>query len=115
MKIIFSGKRNLRLSEHIVFQHIVAAQFQFHAGSVSFQKVLRIVLTGKTEFLNNCNCYIQSCKNLSLYLFFQFKDMLLMNPAFTFYIHPYMSSGRIAGHSGHKNHVQQFFQFFLHF
>lgn len=84
MKIIFSGKRNLRLSEHIVFQHIVAAQFQFHAGSVSFQKVLRIVLTGKAEFLNNCNCYIQSCKNLSLYLFFQFKDMLLMNPAFTF-------------------------------
>ena len=62
MKIIFSGKRNLRLSEHIVFQHIVAAQFQFHAGSVSFQKVLRIVLTGKAEFLNNCNCYIQSCK-----------------------------------------------------
>ena len=80
MKIIFSGKRNLRLFEHIVFQHIVAAQFQFHAESVSFQKVLRIVLTGKAEFLNNCNCYIQSCKNLSLYLFFQFKDMLLMNP-----------------------------------
>ena len=115
MKIIFSGKRNLCLSEHIVFQHIVVAQFQFHAGSVSFQKVPGIVLTGKAEFLNNCNCHTQSGKNLSLYLFFQCKNMLLMNPAFTFYIHPYMSSGRIAGHSGHKNHVQQFFQFFLHF
>ena len=44
MKIILSRKRNLRLLEHVVFQHVVIAQFQFHTGSVVIQKILRSIL-----------------------------------------------------------------------
>ena len=59
-QIILSRKSNLCLFEHIVLKHVIAAQFQFHTGTISFQKVLRGILSGQPEFFNNSHSQFKS-------------------------------------------------------
>ena len=112
---IFSGKCDLRSSEQIVLQHIVAAQLQLHTGTVAFQEILRCVLLGKMKFFHNGNSHGNSRKTLPFNLIFQGKDIFLVDPAAAFDIYPQMRSSRIHGNFCHKYHVQKFFQLFFYF
>ena len=114
-EIIFPGKSNLRLFEHIVLKHIVITQFQFHTRTIRLQKILWRILPRQTKFLDHRNRNSKSRKKLPLNLIFQLKNMLLVNPPLTSDINPDMRLGRITGNLRHQHHIQQLFQLLLHF
>ena len=100
VQTILLREGNLCLLEQVVFQHVVIAKLQFHAGTIGVQKVLRRVLSGQMELLDYLHTHFKTWKALSLNLLFQAENMLFVDPAVASQIDAHTSFGCVARYLG---------------
>ena len=108
IQAVIFWKCDLCLLEQIVFQHVVIAKLQFHAGAVGIQEILWRVLSGQMELLDYLHTHFKTRKALSLNLLFQAENMLFMDPAVAFQVNPDTGFGRVAGNLGDDHLFQKF-------
>ena len=100
VQTILLREGNLCLLEQVVFQHVVIAKLQFHAGTIGVQKVLRRVLSGQMKLLNDLHRYLKPREALSFDLLFQAENMLFVDPAVASQIDAHTSFGCVARYLG---------------
>ena len=108
IQAVIFWKCDLCLLEQIVFQHVVIAKLQFHAGAIGIQEILWRVLSGQMELLDYLHTHFKTWKALSLNLLFQAENMLFVDPAVAFQVNPDTGFGRVAGNLGDDHLFQKF-------